>query len=148
MRRIAACANAERAILLNEALVYTAEDLGIEIAGQWDRESGESVYGDEIDGFLEALSEMDARVVLSKSRRPAALIEILEGAGYVVARVDVLSTGRPDMGADVYFTAQLANAEAIGAGLYGGGRGIVKQVEIYTDGACSGNPGPAAGRQF
>lgn len=113
MRRIAACANAERAILLNEALVYTAEDLGIEIAGQWDRESGESVYGNEIDGFLEALSEMDARVVLIEKQAPAALIEILEGAGYVVARVDVLSTGRPDMGADVYFTAQLANAEAI-----------------------------------
>lgn len=56
---------------------------------------------------------MDARVVLIEKQAPAALIEILEGAGYVVARVDVLSTGRPDMGADVYFTAQLANAEAI-----------------------------------
>lgn len=113
MRSIAAGAAGQRAILMNETLVYLAEDLGFEIAGQYDRESGQQLYENEVEGCLEQLAEMDARVVLIEKQAPASLVETLEEAGYAVARVDVLSTLREDQGAEGYFAAQLENARAI-----------------------------------
>ena len=58
---------------------------------------------------------MDARVVLVEKQAPSSLVGALEGAGYVVARLDVLSTRRADMGAEGYFAAQQENAEAVSA---------------------------------
>lgn len=113
MRSIAANAEGERAILMNETLVYLAEDLGFEIAGQYDRESGEALYENDIDDCLEALDAMDARVVLIERQAPAATVEALREAGYAVALIDTLSTLRADQGAEAYFTAQLENARAI-----------------------------------
>ncbi|OQA71062.1 MAG: hypothetical protein BWY35_02354 [Firmicutes bacterium ADurb.Bin248] len=57
---------------------------------------------------------MDARVVLIEKQAPKALVDALTDAGYIVTKIDILSTGREDMGADGYFTAQLENARAIG----------------------------------
>lgn len=115
MRSIAANAEGARAILMNEALVYTAQELGIEIAGQYDRESGQPLYENEVDDCLAQLADMDARVVLVERQAPPSLTEALMGAGYIVAKLDVLSTLRADMGAEGYFTAQQENARAIAA---------------------------------
>ena len=115
MRSIAANAEGARAILMNEALVYTAQELGIEIAGQYDRESGQPLYENEVDDCLAQLADMDARVVLVERQAPPSLTEALMGTGYIVAKLDVLSTLRADMGAEGYFTAQQENARAIAA---------------------------------
>lgn len=115
MRSIAANAEGARAILMNEALVYTAQELGIEIAGQYDRESGQPLYENEVDDCLAQLADMDARVVLVERQAPPSLTEALMSAGYIVAKLDVLSTLRADMGAEGYFTAQQENARAIAA---------------------------------
>ncbi len=100
-------------ILLNEALVYLAQDFDLAIAGQYDRESGSTAYESEIAIALEEISAMDARVVLLEKQAPQALVAALEDAGYTVAKIDILSTGRADMGAEGYFLAQRENAQAI-----------------------------------
>lgn len=115
MRAIAADAAGGRAIVMNEALVYVAEELGLEIAGQYDRESGQPLYEGDAEDCLAQLAAMDARVALVEKQAPPSLTEALEGAGYVVARLDVLSTLRADMGAEGYFAAQRENAQAVAA---------------------------------
>ncbi|NLF28442.1 MAG: zinc ABC transporter substrate-binding protein [Clostridiales bacterium] len=114
MASLAASAVDGRAILMNEALIYLARELNLTVAGQFDRESGESMAGTDLSNCLEALSAMDARVVLIEKQAPKALVDALTGAGYIVTKIDILSTGREDMGADGYFAAQLENARAIG----------------------------------
>ena len=111
----AAAENAQggRVILMNEALVYTAEELGLEIAGQYDRESGEPLYEGDTEACLAQLAAMDANVVLVEKQAPASLTDALEEAGYIVSRIDVLSTRRADMGAEGYFAAQMENAQAV-----------------------------------
>lgn len=115
MRAIAADAAGGRAIVMNEALVYVAEELGLEIAGQYDRESGQPLYEGDAEDCLAQLAAMDARVALVEKQAPPSLTEALEGAGYIVARLDVLSTLRADMGAEGYFAAQRENAQAVAA---------------------------------
>ena len=113
MRATAANAEGGRVIVMNEALVYTAEELGLEIAGFYARESGQPLYEGDVDDCLEQLSSMDARVALVEKQTPHSLTEALEEAGYSVARLDVFSTGRADMGAEGYFAAQEENARAV-----------------------------------
>ena len=113
MRATAANAEGGRVIVMNEALVYIAEELGLEIAGFYARESGQPLYEGDVDDCLEQLSSMDARVVLVEKQAPPSLTEALEEAGYIVARLDVFSTGRADMGAEGYFAAQEENARAV-----------------------------------
>lgn len=114
MASLAAGAAGGRAILINEALIYLARELNLTVAGQFDRESGEPLAGADLENCLKELSGMDARVVLIEKQAPKALVDALTDAGYIVTKIDILSTGREDMGADGYFTAQLENARAIG----------------------------------
>lgn len=113
MRSVAADAEGGRVIIMNEALVYTAEELGLEIAGSYARESGQPLYEGDVEDCLEQLAAMDARVALVEKQAPSSLTETLEKAGYIVARLDVLSTCRADMGAEGYFAAQEENARAV-----------------------------------
>ena len=100
--------------LMNEALIYTANDLGLEIAAWIERESGEGLYGDVLNDCMERLDASGARVVLIERQAPAPLVEALEGAGYAVALVDVLSTHTEADGFEGYIEAQMNNARAIG----------------------------------
>ena len=113
MRAIAADAAGKRVVLMHEALVYLAQDLGLEIAGRYDREGGQELYENEAEICLAQLAEMDARIVLVEKQAPASLVNTLEEAGYIVARIDVLSTLREDQGAEGYFTAQMENARTV-----------------------------------
>lgn len=103
----------KRVILMNEALVYVANDYGLEIAGQYDRESGAALYDAELQDCLDALKDFDARIVLIEKQAPASLIEALRQNGYAVALIDVLSTRRASEGFDGYIQAQLENARTI-----------------------------------
>lgn len=112
-REITGDLTGRRVILMNEALPYVARDYGLEIAGQFDRESGVALDEGEIDACLEQLSGWEAEVVLIERQAPSSLVEALEENGYSVARMDILSTRRADEGFDGYIQAQTNNARAI-----------------------------------
>ena len=108
----AGCAGKKVAVL-NEALIYAAQNYGLDIALCWDRDSGESMDVATLDALLAALDERGIRVALIEKQAPQGLVEALKGAGIAVAAMDVLSTRRADEGYEGYFAAQRANAAAI-----------------------------------
>ncbi len=110
---IAGDLSGKRVILMNEALVYVARDYGLEVAGQFDRESGAVLYDSDLASCLETLKGYDADVVLIEKQAPAALVRALAAAGFRVARIDILSAHREDEGFEGYIQAQLNNARAI-----------------------------------
>ena len=118
-REITGDLTGRRVVLMNEALPYVARDYGLEIAGQFDRESGVALDEGEIDACLEQLSGWEAKVVLIERQAPSSLVEALEKNGYTVARMDILSTRRTDEGFDGYIQAQTNNARAIRRAFYG-----------------------------
>lgn len=103
----------EKAAVLNEALVYAAQNYELEIALCWDRDSGESMDETTLAELLTALEEREIRVVLIEKQAPQSLLEALESAGIAVAALDTLSTRRADEGYTGYFNAQRANAAAV-----------------------------------
>ena len=104
-----------KVILLNEALVYSALDLSLEIDGWYARESGTALSENEFADFLDTVADCEASVVLLEKQAPQSLVKQLETAGYRVARLDVLSEGREDWGTERYFSVQLENTEAVQA---------------------------------
>ncbi len=112
-RALLAGLSGRKVILMNEALIYAARDYGLEVADWVDRESGEGMYDNEINKCLDRLKATDCRVILIEKQAPQALTEALEGEGFSVARLDVLSAHRESEGFDAYVEAQSANARAI-----------------------------------
>ena len=102
-----------KVILMNEALIYVAQDYGLEVADWIDRESCEAMMGNDIEACLKRLEAVDCRVILIEKQAPQAMTEALEAAGYTLAKLDVLSTHREGEGFDAYIEAQAANAQAI-----------------------------------
>ena len=139
----AAAENAQgvRVILMNEALVYTAEELGLEIAGQYDHESGEPLYEGDADDCLAQLAAMDANVVLVEKQAPASLTDALEEAA-ISYRALMCSPRGARTWARRGTLRRRWKTRKRSRGFRAGGGQELKQVEIYTDGACSGNPGP------
>ena len=104
-----------KVIIMNEALVHTAQEYGLDVELCYARESGEALYDRELEDCIELLSACDARVILMEKQVPEALRRALEEAGFRVAALDVLSTRRASEGAEGYFEAQMANARALAA---------------------------------
>ena len=100
-------------ILMNEALIYPALDYDLEVADWIDRESGDNLVDNELTACLERLQATDARVILIEKQAPQRLVEALEGAGYAVAKLDVLSDHGENAGFSDYMNIQSANARAI-----------------------------------
>ena len=100
-------------ILMNETLIYLALDYGLNVAEWIDRESGDNLVDSELTACLERLKAADARVILIEKQAPRRLVEALEGAGYAVARLDVLSDHGESAGFNDYLSIQSANAQAI-----------------------------------
>ncbi len=105
----------QKAIVMNEALVYAAQEYGLDVELYYARESGEALYDRELEDCIELLSGCDARVILLEKQAPETLRRALEEAGFRVAALDVLSTRRESEGAEGYFETQLANARALAA---------------------------------
>lgn len=103
----------KRAAVLNEVLIYVAQDYQMEIAVTIRRESASNLYEDELENCLNALRESGAEVVLIEQQAPKALVDALETAGYTVARLDILSTRSESDGSQGYFEAQRMNARAL-----------------------------------
>ena len=115
MHEVAGGLQGQKVIVLNEALVYAAQEYGLDVELYYARESGEGIYDRDLEACIELLSTCDARVILLEKQAPEALRRALEEAGFRVAALDVLSTRRASEGAEGYFEAQLANARALAA---------------------------------
>ena len=110
---LAETTSGKQVVLLNEAAIYPALDMGLEVAEWIDRERGDMLYGDDLENCLDTLTESGARVVLIEQQAPKALIDALENAGFSVAKMDTLSTGREEMGWEGYLQALESNAQSI-----------------------------------
>ena len=115
MHEVAGGLQGQKVIVMNEALVYAAQEYGLDVELCYARESGEGIYDRDLEACIELLSTCDARVILLEKQAPEALRRALEEAGFRVAALDVLSTRRASEGAEGYFEAQLANTRALAA---------------------------------
>lgn len=103
----------EKVILMNETLIYAAMDYGLEFSMPYERESSETQYSSEIQNCLSALSGSEAQVVLIEQQAPETLVIALEKAGFVVAKLNVLSTMSESDGSSGYMAALYDNAVAV-----------------------------------
>lgn len=99
--------------LLNEALIYPANDLGLNVACRIDRESATELAGTEWTDALSAMQAAGAQIALIEKQAPDALIRKLNAEGICAVQLDILSTGREDMGSDGYFEAMSGNLAAL-----------------------------------
>lgn len=103
----------EEIILMNEALLYVAEEYGLTVEEYVERESGEAFYDDTLAECLNRLSSCESRVILIEKQAPKAFCDVLEGAGYRLARLDVMSTHPANDGFKGYMAALRENCDAI-----------------------------------
>lgn len=108
------CANVP-AMVLNEALFYTATDCGLDITGCFERENSEMLYGKQLDDCLETLEKAGTRLVLIEEQAPYALVKTLEDARYVVVKLDTMSSMAEKDGISGYLQVLKRNAGAIAA---------------------------------
>lgn len=113
MLKTAGDISGNKVILMNEAMVYVAQDYGLDIDMWYDRESGVALYDSELSQCLSELEKSSAQVVLIERQAPDAFVDALEDAGYTVARIDILSDHKASDGFDGYLQAQKENAAAI-----------------------------------
>lgn len=103
----------KRVALAHEGLIYTANDLGLNVAIRIDRESGEYPDAAFLEDMLKKLSENSVNAVLIEKQAPVALTDALTAAGYEVILIDTLSAGTPEMGSQAYFERIYENAREI-----------------------------------
>lgn len=99
--------------VMNEALFYTADDCNLSIAAQYERESGEMLYGDDLEKCIDDFRKSAVDLVLIEAQAPEALVNALEQAGFAVVRLDVMSTHAESDGAEGYLNALKNNARLI-----------------------------------
>lgn len=102
----------KQVIVLNEALIYTAEECELTIEKCLDRDSGEAYSDAELERCIEALQACEAQVILIEKQAPTAFCKALEEAGFSLARLDTLSTRHMNEGMDAYINALLSNVYA------------------------------------
>ena len=103
----------KKAALLNEAMLYIAEDYEMEIAAVIPRKSGASLAQSELENCIEQLQSGDVEIVLIEKQAPQPLIAALESAGFQVAQIDTMSTRRENEGSDGFFEAQRENIQVV-----------------------------------
>ena len=103
--------------LMNEALIYPAQDLDLNVVCRIDRESGTMLYGSVLDEAIASLKSSGATVVFLEKQAPDALIRALQAQGFAPVRLDILSTGRAENGSGGYFSRMRENLAAITAAL-------------------------------
>lgn len=102
-----------KAAVLNEACWYLAEEFELDAVLCYHRESGRDI--DNRENLIDAVRNSGAELVLIEKQAPYGLVKALEVAGLQVVKLDILSTRSESEGAEGYFEAQLANAEALRA---------------------------------
>ena len=109
----ASCAGRPCAVM-NESLMYTAEECGLDVSVIVRRESGEMLGSDALDKCIANLKAAEITGVLIERQAPRALIEALTEAGFDVVRLDTMTTQAADADAwDVYIGALSSNIRII-----------------------------------
>ena len=103
----------KRVALAHEGLIYTANDFALNVVLRIDRESGEYPDAAFLEDMLKKLEAAKADAVLLEKQAPDALTGALKDAGYAVVKIDTLSAGTPQNGAQAYFERMTENARAI-----------------------------------
>lgn len=103
----------KRVIVMNEALVYAAEEYGLKVELYYERESGEAIEGYDWQSCLDILENSDSRIVLLEKQAPDSLVSSLRNSGFVVVLMDTMSTKRAEVGAEGYFAAHQENVQAL-----------------------------------
>lgn len=111
--------------VLNEALFYPALDVGMNVVAWYERESGEMLYGKNLQECLDALKEAAAEVVIVERQAPSALVNTLETNGFAVAKLDTMSTLGENDGTQGYFDVLMSNYTALSEVC----KGILEKVE-------------------
>ena len=119
MADVLARAPGKRVALMNEGLSYLADQLALNVVAQIDHEPGVSVEDNDLEAVLSQLEEADAEVVLLESQAPMHRVEALEGAGYRVALLDILSAHPADGDLYAYERIMLENSERVAEALRG-----------------------------
>lgn len=99
--------------LLSEATAYVAQDYDLDVVVQIERESGEALYGSDLEACIAQIQESGAQLALVELQAPKTLTDALIASGVRVAKIDILSMHRADEGYEGYFEAQRANAQAL-----------------------------------
>ena len=81
----------------------------MKIVAWYERESGEMLYGNNLQECMDALKEADTEVVIIECQAPLALINALEMNGFAVAKLDTMSTLGESDGAQAYFDVLTKN---------------------------------------
>lgn len=102
-----------KVIVMQEALLYAAEEYGLVVEACVMRESGEAFYDQALESCINELQQKEAGVILIEKQAPEAFCRALEDAGFAIARLDVLSTRSAGEGSGAYIEALRANAVAI-----------------------------------
>ena len=113
MHEIAGEIEGRKAVIMNEALTYIANEYDLNVVYSVDRDSGEAFRDTELRDCIESLAPYRGAVLLIEKQAPEAFVEALRGAGFTVALLDVLSTHSAQDGADGYFDAQRCNAQSL-----------------------------------
>lgn len=119
MAEVMAGTPSRRVALMNEGLIYFADQLALNVVAQIDHEPGVSVEENDLESVLEQLSEARAEVVLMESQAPMHLVEDLEAAGYRVALMDILSAHAADADGQAYERIMRTNCERAAKALRG-----------------------------
>lgn len=99
--------------LLHEGLPYLAEDLGLNVVCQVDREPGSELYDNDLKAAIDQMNAAGAKVALIEIQAPDQLKQALKEAGFQVALIDTLSTFPIGAGFDHYLEAMKGNAQAV-----------------------------------
>lgn len=102
-----------KAAIMNESLIYTAQECQLEIVELIERENGEMLNGDHLNECISRLTESGAEIVLIEQQAPKMLTETLTEAGFRVVRLNTMSTYSENDGADGYLEALRENAAAV-----------------------------------
>ena len=100
-------------VCLHEGLGYFAEECGLTVAAELNREPGTEQIGNDLETLLSDLESTGARVVLIEKQAPSSLTDTLAQAGYTVARLDTLMTHQADGDTEAYERIMLENARAL-----------------------------------
>lgn len=116
---MSACDRGARVALMQEGLIYFADEWDLNVVCTIEHESGVDESDQMLAIALNQLSDCQVQAVFLEKQAPQALTEALEAAGYRVARIDTLATGREDEGAEGYFTKMRDNAHQAASALAG-----------------------------
>lgn len=106
-------------VLMNEALIYVAQDYDLNVVEWIDRESGEALYDSDLEECIETISAAKADAVLIEKQAPQSFKDALKEAGFKIAEIDILSTKTEVDGFQGYIDAQISNAQALKTALDG-----------------------------